>query len=134
REIRRRKNLAPANSHQNSQQQTPTMKITQNMPVQVDDDGVSSVQEKSDLKDSIHLHHEPIEGQEGSMSLMVTPSHFLHDTSIGEGEKGGLDEENNGGKSVVLNSEILSFVDVRGSPRCSLCKLQEESANHLFLE
>ncbi|KAH9326120.1 hypothetical protein KI387_006298, partial [Taxus chinensis] len=73
--------------------------------------------EKSDLKDTIHLHHEPFEGQEGSMSLMVTPSHFLHDTSIGEGEKRGLDEKNDKGKSVFLNSETLSFVDVGGSPR-----------------
>ncbi|KAH9320648.1 hypothetical protein KI387_015287, partial [Taxus chinensis] len=72
---------------------------------------------KSNLKDTIHLHHEPFEGQKGSMTLMVTPSHFLHDTSIGEGEKRGLDEENDEGKSAVLNSEILSFVDVGGSPR-----------------
>ncbi|KAH9331103.1 hypothetical protein KI387_003211 [Taxus chinensis] len=44
--------------------------------------------EKSDLKDTIHPHREPFEGQEGSVSLMVTPSHSLHDISIGEGEKG----------------------------------------------
>ncbi|KAH9329090.1 hypothetical protein KI387_001198, partial [Taxus chinensis] len=84
---------------------------------EVIDEHVHAKKEKSDLKDSIHLHHESFEGQEGSMSLMVTPSHFLHDISIGEGEKGGLYEENNGGKSIVLNSEILSFVDAGGSPR-----------------
>ncbi|KAH9329553.1 hypothetical protein KI387_001661, partial [Taxus chinensis] len=74
------------------------------------------VMEKSDLRDTIHLQHEPFEEQEWSMSLMVAPKHFPPSMSIGKGEKRALDEENGEEKTVVPNSEIMSFVDVGSSP------------------
>ncbi|KAH9318644.1 hypothetical protein KI387_020413, partial [Taxus chinensis] len=90
--------------------------------------------EKSDLKDTIHLHHEPFEGQEGSMSLIVTPSHFLHDTSIGEGEKRGLDEENDEGKS-GLKLKNYEFCRCWGQPKfgASWVLVTGSSFDHLAL-
>ncbi|KAH9329705.1 hypothetical protein KI387_001813, partial [Taxus chinensis] len=78
------------------------------------------MRDKLDSKDIIHLHREPFEKQEGSMSLIVAPSHLPPSMSIGKEEKRGLDEVNDEEKSTVLNSEILSFVDVGGSPRYDL--------------
>ncbi|KAH9306689.1 hypothetical protein KI387_011093, partial [Taxus chinensis] len=74
------------------------------------------MRDKSDSRDIIHLHHEPFEEQEESMSLMVALKTFPPSMNIGKKEKGALDEENGEEKSTVPTSEIRSFVDVGSSP------------------
>ncbi|KAH9292525.1 hypothetical protein KI387_042289, partial [Taxus chinensis] len=73
--------------------------------------------DKSYLRYIIHLYHDPFEEQEGSVSIMVTLSHFPPSMSMGKVEKRALDEEKGEENSVVPNLEILSFVDVGSSPR-----------------
>ncbi|KAH9301780.1 hypothetical protein KI387_013363, partial [Taxus chinensis] len=55
-----------------------------------------------------------------SMSLMDVPSHYPPSMKACGEDKGVLDKESNEELSVVPNSEILSFVDVGGSPRHDL--------------
>ncbi|KAH9332141.1 hypothetical protein KI387_043722, partial [Taxus chinensis] len=96
---------------------------------EVVDEHVHAKKEKSDSKDSIHPHREPFEGQEGSVSLMVIPSHSLHDISIGEGEKRGLDGENDERKSCCPKLRNSEFCRCWGQPKV----IKGRYEHHLFM-